>query len=213
MIRTHPIDDAPFSMLFLAICFAACSGASPISETVKPEHQAIKMRHQILFAQGDEEQVFEGYMILKDNSFLVKAFAGPGIDLFTVVHQGRFHAEKLHIPGLGDKIDLARVGADIARVYLGGCDSPKRHHQIVCDFFGEKMIEKLGSDGQLVERVFPEAHGIGLTIRYTEYSNWSGRSMPAKIILTWGDKSNRMVIRLIALEASDGIDATVFKLH
>ena len=138
--------------VFLGAVLLACGAALTPKENRAdgPGEPALKMRHQILFSHGGDVQVFEGYMILADDAFIVRAFAGPGVDLFTVARSGDRHRSTLHIPALKDRIDIEKVGDDIARVYLSGCKpppgaadqtpaSPKsvRH----CRFFGEPLTE------------------------------------------------------------------------
>jgi predicted exporter len=195
-----------------AVLLLGC-GARPITvEQAEPRPEPVKMRHQIMFSQGEETHVFEGYMILAGDSFVVKAFAGPGVDLFTVVRSGAKHREELHIPSLKDRIDVSAVSEDIARVYLGGCKKPRSPCEAQCDFYGEGMIEVTDAHGRLTERRFPEAHGIGMTIRYEEYTDYSGRLEPAKISLAWGKSTNLMVIRLLTLDPLDKVDPGIFEI-
>ena len=100
-----------------------------------------KMRHQIMVRYGDEVQVFEGYMIREGNAFLVRAFAGPGVDLFTVARDGKRHREEAHISALEERLDLEAVSMDIARAYLGGCEKPEGT-KAECTLLGEPMIEE-----------------------------------------------------------------------
>ncbi|MCP4601005.1 MAG: DUF3261 domain-containing protein [Proteobacteria bacterium] len=199
------------TIIVMTSVVAACSGVQRPKDFAKQEPGAVKMRHQILFAQGDEEHVFEGYLVLANDAILVKAFAGPGIDLFTVVRDNVNHFEQLHIPSLADKIDIEAVAADIARVYLGGCHEPTDQVEVSCDFFGEKMTERYDEKGRLEERRFPDAHGVGLRIRYEEYEIHLGRAEPKRITLSWGTSKNRMVILLIAFELLDHIDPKIFQ--
>jgi hypothetical protein len=172
------------------------------------------MRHQISFAQGDDVQVFDGYMLLAGERLLVKAFAGPGVDLFTVVRNGAAHGERLHIAGLADRIDMVKVGADIARVYLGGCAKPAAGaSEATCDYYGEPMIERFDAGGRLIERSFPQAHGIGLTVTYAELEPFACGERSRHITLKWGGSKNEMVIRLVACEILDKVDPKVFEIE
>ncbi len=198
-------------LILIFALVAACGSAHRPENPVRSKSQAVKMQHQILFSRPDEDHVFEGYMILAEDALLVKAFAGPGVDLFTVIRDGANHFEELHIPGLAERIDIAAVGADIARVYLGGCERPPAAGEASCDLFGEKMVEVFDAKGRLAERRFPEAHGIGVTISYEEYELYSGRAESRRITLVWGTSQNRMVIRLVALELLDDVDREIFR--
>ncbi len=195
----------------LSVLAAACGPARTPEAPARSMSSAARMQHQILFSRPDQDHVFEGYMILADDALLVKAFAGPGIDLFTVVRDGASHFEELHIPGLADRIDIGAVSADIARVYLGGCERPTAAGEARCDFFGEEMTEVFDADGRLTARRFPQAHDIGVTVHYEEYEIFSGRAEPQKITLVWGTSPNRMVIRLVAFELLDDVDREIFK--
>lgn len=189
-----------------------CAGASPGVQTTQTEPRAMKMRHQILFSHSGEDHVFEGYLLVHGSALLVKAFAGPGVDLFTVVRNGKQHREELHLQGLEKKMDLVAVGADIARVYLGGCGGGGQGDQVTCDFFGEQMVEIYGANNRLTARRFPEAYRVGLHIQYSQYTSKSGRMVPQKITLTWGDGDTRMEIRLLSFEVLDDVDPTLFDL-
>jgi hypothetical protein len=175
---------------------------------------AVKMRHQISFAQGEDVQVFDGYMLLAGERLLVKAFAGPGVDLFTVVRDGAAHGERLHIAGLADRIDMAKVGADIARVYLGGCAKPAvGASEAPRDFYGEPMIERFDAGGRLVERSFPQAHGIGLDVTYDDFAPFACGERARHIILKWGGSRNEMAIHLVACERLERVDPKVFAIE
>ncbi len=199
------------SMVVMAIVFAACGSARHSKEPLSIKPRPVKMRHQILFVQDDDEHVFEGYLILADDALLVKAFAGPGIDLFTIARDSATHFEQLHIPSLADRIDIKAVSEDIARVYLGGCNKPTGPREVSCDFFGEKMVEVYDTKIRLTKRQFPDAHGIGLEIHYEEYQIHSGRAQPKRITLSWGTSKNRMVILLVDFELLSSVDPTIFK--
>ena len=179
---------------------SACAGTQKTAKTGYPEKPAIKMRHQILFRFGEEAHVFEGYMIHRDEAFYVKAFAGPGVDLFTLVRDGAWHREELHIPGLKDKIDLHLVSESIAKVYLGGCVPVSGPGETACDFYGERMVETYRSGGGLVRREFLSESQGALTIRYRESDSCGGYLVPKRIELTWGEGDVSMVIRLVACD-------------
>ncbi|MCP4678774.1 MAG: hypothetical protein GY854_25460 [Deltaproteobacteria bacterium] len=197
--------------IFFFVLFSACGAAKTPEPSVRSAFHAAKMQHQILFSRPSEDHVFEGYMILAEDALLVKAFAGPGVDLFTVIRDGASHFEELHISALADRIDIAAVSADIARVYLGGCEKPPTADEASCDFFGEKMTEVFDEDGRLKVRRFPEAHGIGVTVTYEEYELYSGRAEARRITLVWGTSPNRMVIRLVAFELLDEVNWKIFE--
>ena len=207
--------------LLLALCQVfvwGCGGARSATTGPTGEGSAdasrptvgLEMRHQILFSSAARDDVFEGIMLLFDDAFFVKAFAGPGVELFTVARRGQYHKEVLHIDGLADRIDVTRVGADINRVYLAGCEGaakPSSERRCIRD--GETVIEAFDADGRLATRRFPDAHGIGLTITYKEYVNGQGRALPKRITLAWGTSKNCMVILMVSNSpaASDAIDA------
>ncbi len=191
-------------VLLCAACGPAAGGrpvdtveGSPISVDA-----SVKMRHQIMVQYGDEVQVFEGYMIRGGDAFLVRAFAGPGVDLFTVARDGKRHREEAYISALEERLDLEAVSMDIARAYLGGCERDGAKAE--CTFLGEPMIEEFDERGRLVARRFPEAHGIGMRIVYEEYKDYLDGQAPWKIVLEWGEGKNRMVIKLLSVEAFDG---------
>jgi hypothetical protein len=187
-----------FISLFFLI--ASCGAQKPAVSPQTENTHAIKMRHQILFSTGEEDYVFEGYMILSGQEALfVKAFAGPGIDLFTVARQGKRHHEELHIREIAARMDITKVGADIARVYLGGCDK-KALKKATCSFYGEQLQEEMDDSQRLMTRFFPDAHGVGLHINYKEYKSRCGKPMPTRIELAWGEGKSKMVILQVACE-------------
>ena len=197
------------------VCAVACGSRAPCvpeADGAGGGLPAVKMRHQISFAQGDDVQVFDGYMLLAGERLLVKAFAGPGVDLFTVVRDGAAHGERLHIKGLADRMDMAKVGADIARVYLGGCPHPAGAAEATCAFYDEPMIESFDDGGRLVGRSFPQAHGIGLTVTYAEFAPFDCGERARRIVLRWGGSANEMVIRLVACERLERVDPGVFAI-
>jgi hypothetical protein len=204
-------------LLAAAVCAVACGSHLPrVSEGGDAEGglSVVRMRHQISFAQGDDVQVFDGYMLLAGERLLVKAFAGPGVDLFTVVRDGAAHGERLHIKGLADRIDMAKVGADIARVYLGGCAKPAAGaSEATCTFYGEPMIESFDAGVRLTARRFPQAHGIGLTVTYAELAEFDCGERARRITLRWGGSGNEMVIRLVACERLERVDPKVFAIE
>jgi hypothetical protein len=203
------------AFIVVALAFvAACGSRAPrVPEIGRSPGglEAVKMRHQISFTHGDDVQVFDGYMLLAGERLLVRAFAGPGVDLFTVVRDGAAHGEKLHIPALADRIDMAKVGADIARVYLGGCPRPEGGAlEATCAFYGESMTERFDADGRLVARRFPQAHGIGLTVTYDDFAGSACGERARRISLRWSGSGNEMVIRLVACERLERVDPAVF---
>ena len=149
-------------------------------------------------------------MVLFDDAFYVKAFAGPGVELFTVARDKERRADVLHIEGLADRIDIKRVGSDIHRVYLVTC--PKPHPAASpqrCTVNGEPLEERYDDRGHVVKRVFPSAHGIGLTVTYEDYAEMAGRTLPKKITLHWGNKKNKMMIVMLSAEPADGDEKAV----
>jgi len=215
-----PVDSRLASSLsalvVLGLLAASCGARAPGADRAAAAGgrlEAQRMRHQISFAQGEEVQVFDGYMLLAGERLLVKAFAGPGVDLFTTVRDGAAHAETLHLAGLADRIDMAKVGADIARVYLGGCPrSGPGPGEATCAFYGEPMTESFDAGGRLVRRRFPEAHGIGLVVTYAEFAPSPCGELARSIELRWGGSGNEMVIRLAACERLEGVDPKVFAI-
>lgn len=197
----------------IATCLAlfACGGAHKAGEQPESGPQAVRLRHEILFAQGNDEQVFEGYMVKLREAFVVKAFAGPGVSLFTVTRDGAEGSAVLHIPALSDRIDMKLVGDDIARAYLEGCEPFHGPGERECRFFGEPLAEVRDGDDRLVERRFPAAHGVGMTIRYEGYRAWLDRVEPSTITLRWGQGTNRIVIRLVDVEYLKAVDPEIFK--
>jgi hypothetical protein len=191
----------------LALILAGC-GATVSTTPAEPDdgRPPLRLRHQIMVRYDDQTQVFEGYMVLRGDAFLVKAFAGPGIDLFTVRRDGSRHAEEAHVPALADRLDLQRVGSDIARAYLAGCDPLEGAGEVECAFYGEPLLERYDDRGLLTERVFPEAHGIGLTVSYSDYSVRTGGRLAGAITLSWGESGNEMVIRLLDAQVLAGFD-------
>lgn len=193
----------------LALALIGCGPGAPVPATAPTDASpAIRLRHQIMVRYDEQAQVFEGYMIHVGEAFLVKAFAGPGIDLFTVRRDGPRHAEEAHVPGLADRLDLERVGSDIARAYLSGCEPPAGAGEVECSFYGEPLSERYDERGHLLERSFPEAHGIGLQVSYAEYSERAGRELAGSITLRWGESGNEMLIRLLDARVLEEFDAS-----
>ena len=196
-------------LMILVLACATCGppaggrSAGTVEGSPMPVDTPAKMRHQIMVRYGNEVQVFEGYMIRGGNAFLVRAFAGPGVDLFTVARDGKRHREEAHISALEERLDLEAVSMDIARAYLGGCEKPEGT-KAECTLLGEPMIEEFDELGRLVARRFPEAHGIGMRIVYEEYDDYLDGQAPWKIVLEWGEGKNRMVIKLLSVEAFSG---------
>jgi len=207
-MRTAPLIAIAFA---LAIAATACGARLPEEPSAaRGAVSVVKMRHQISFRHGDDVQVFDGYMLLAGEKLLVRAFAGPGVDLFTVVRDGAAHREELHIASLSDRIDMPAVGADIARVYLGGCGAPSGGFEERCEFYGEPMIEKRDAASRLEERRFPEAHGVGLTVTYRGFTTCAGSERAGDISLRWGGSANEMIIHLVACEVKKDVDPAVF---
>jgi hypothetical protein len=205
------------SLLAAALCAVACGGrvVPRVAEdgAAGGGLEAVRMRHQISFAQAEDVQVFDGYMLLAGERLLVKAFAGPGVDLFTVVRDGAAHGERLHVAGLSDRIDMEKVGADIARVYLGGCPRPAGGAgEATCDFYGEPLTERFDAGGRLVARRFPQAHGIGLDVTYDDFAPFACGERARRIALRWGGSANEMAIRLAACELLDRVDPAAFAI-
>ncbi len=193
-------------MVVGAMTTACVAPPRTLEDATHPPQPALKMRHQILFSTKKDDHVFEGYMLLSGDTFLVTAFAGPGVDLFTIARSGSRETAFLHISSLADRIDIEKVAADIKRTYLPGCAASVQTPsgaagRRTCDFFGEPLVESTGEDGRLLSREFPAAHDIGLTVTYEDYITLEGYLVPRQITLRWGASENRMVIRLIALEA------------
>jgi hypothetical protein len=196
---------------FFSFIGVACVGVgSQVNEADGAQVAGLKMRHQIMFDYGGEIQVFEGYMISAEDSFLVKAFAGPGVDLFTVIDNNGTQHNELHLQALKDRIDLAQVGADIARAFLSGCVANKSSSRLECDFHNEPLVEKFDEQGRLVERFFPQAHQVGLKVYYSEYATQCGDSRPVQTTLRWGQGNNRIVIRMVGCELLNRIDPKIF---
>lgn len=196
-----------FALLAAAIVCSGCGAADPDVENAEPRSgraEAIKLRHQILARYGDQEQVFEGYLVLRGDAFFVRAFAGPGIDLFTIRRNGARHEERAHVSGLERRVDLEKVGADIARCHYGGCQGGPGETR--CDFYGEPLIETRDQRGRLVERSFPRAHEIGLKVRYEEPRLVGGREVARRTTLSWGDGSNELVIVMLESEVLERVE-------
>ncbi|MFO8072175.1 MAG: hypothetical protein R6V85_09910 [Polyangia bacterium] len=195
------------ALISAAMMCSGCGPADPVVESAAPRSgraEAIKLRHQILARYGDQEQVFEGYLVLRGDALFVRAFAGPGIDLFTIRRNGARHEERAHVPGLEGRVDLEKVGADIARCHYGGCQGGSGETR--CDFYGEPLIETRDERGRLVERNFPRAHGIGLIVRYQEPRLVGGREVARRTTLSWGDGSNELVIVTLDSELLERVE-------
>ena len=196
-----------YTWVLVTALATACGGTKKPVETGDPEKPAIKMRHQILFRFGEETHVFEGYMIHRDEAFYVKAFAGPGVDLFTVARDGERHRHQLHLSGLEDKIDLGLVEKSIARVYLPGCGAEPGIRQARCRLLGEPLEERYHADGTIAERRFEgTTDGPGpLVIRFEEYGMCATHPMARRIELSWQKADIRMVIQLVECEATEAL--------
>ena len=174
------------------------------------EERAVKMRHQILFSSPTRKDVFEGFMVLFEDAFYVKAFAGPGVELFTIARDRDRRVDILHIEGLEEQIDIKRVGDDIHRVYLEGCGPVEPASVSSCTVDNESIEERFDAQGNLIQRTFPAAHGIGLTVTYSGYKDWDGRSLPKKTTLEWGGGGRReMVIVMLSVAPADGEEKSV----
>ncbi len=200
MKRTGNVAVNAAALLFTLLLVGCAAAKTDAGLNEKPN---LKLRHQILFTSEQESHVFEGYMILSNDSFMVKAFAGPGVDLFTVVRGKDERCGALHIEGLKGKMDIDAVGDDIARVYLGGCEGRPGGGELTCQYDGESLVESYDPEGRLTTRVFPDAHGIGLKIRYEEHSGAAGSALANRITLTWGAAGNRMVIKTVDVETTE----------
>jgi hypothetical protein len=200
--------------LLLALLLGACGAATtPSGADDAEERTALRLRHQIMVRYDDRVEVFEGYMILLGQAFLVRAFAGPGIDLFTVKRDRDRHHEEAHVAGLKERLDLERVGADIARVYLPGCADAIAGQEVACAFYGEELREQYDDQGRLVSRFFPEAHGVGLTVSYADYGLRAGSELAGEIRLSWGESGNEMVIRLLEVEPLPDFDRSALVVN
>ncbi|MDD5307530.1 MAG: hypothetical protein PHU25_09455 [Deltaproteobacteria bacterium] len=202
-----------FALLVAVVTLACCGTSAPKMHGRSAANVGWRMRHQILYSRDGQDQVFDGYMIRAGDAFLVKAFAGPGVELFTVVRNGEAHREELHIPGLQGKIDMAAVGEDIALVYQGGCARPRGAGSAECSLLGESMVETYDATGDLVERRFPKAHGIGLAISYEDYGERSGARLAGKVTLRWGEGKSTMVIRLLSNEPMPDFDRRLLEVR
>ena len=116
------------ALFFCVLFWAAAScgpGKLPVSNQPSSKSSApqggFKLRHQILFQNGEDTRVFDGFMLREGETFMVRAFAGPGVDLFTVARRGALHKEILHIKALSGRMDISKIGEDIFRVYMNGC--------------------------------------------------------------------------------------------
>ncbi len=194
--------------LGMTLMLTAC-GASKKSTANQEMEPAWRLQHQILFTFRGEEKVFEGYMILTKEAFLVKAFAGPGVDLFTVVRDRERHREVLHLDSLADRIDVTRIGEDIRRIYLAWCPGETKPQQW-CSVNGEQLVVSTNPQGRVSRKHFPSAHGVGLYITYKDTIRVADRELPKRIELVWGDGTFRMVILLTAAERVTDLPADFF---
>lgn len=201
-------STAILSFWSLVFLLTAC-GASRKSPASHGEEPAWRLRHQIVFTSKGDEKIFEGYMILSKNAFLVKAFAGPGVDLFTVVRDGERHQEILHLDALADRIDVTRIGEDIRRTYLAWCPGQAAPQQW-CTANGEQLVVSTNSEGQVTRKHFPAAHGVGLYVTYKDTLQVAGRALPKRIQLVWGDGTFRMLILLTEAERVTDLPADFF---
>jgi hypothetical protein len=193
--------------------FAGCGVTAPRARDAPVASEAWRLRHQIMYSRDGQDQVFDGYMIRSGDAFLVKAFAGPGVELFTVARDGDAHREVLHIPGLAGRIDMAAVGEDIALVYQGGCARPGGAGSAECALLGEPMIETYDAAGDLAQRRFPKAHGIGLVITYEGYADRPGTRLADKVTLRWGEGRSTMIIKLLSCEPMPDFDRSLLEVR
>ncbi len=203
-----------------------CGGLGPVPVDASNGQSEIIVteRHQILFQNNDDSQVFEGVVMRVEHrnaetctavSYVVQAFAGPGVDLFTIARDRDRHKETLHLKSLADKIDAVKIGEDIHRIYLPTCPvigENAKPPQVSCMLCGERAEDIYDASGRLTKRHFPDAHGIGLDIRYLDYQSTQVGPAPFRIELRWGDNSNRlMVIRVVSSELSSDADPQIFE--
>lgn len=184
------------AMVSLCGYFAAllgCGGQAPSSASPVSPVDILEQQHQILFVNGQEQQVFDGYMVQAGDSLMVRAFAGPGVDLFTVVRTPTQATQQAHVPGLAERVDMVQVGDDISRVYRSGCRGAAGA-VTTCEAGGERLVETLDDQGRLASRSFPTVHSTGLSISYTQHERLCGRIIPRRITLAWGQGERHMVI-------------------
>lgn len=193
----------------MTACGAAVSSLPSDTSSDDSAMENVKMQHQILFQNKEDSQVFEGVMIRRTDGYIVQAFAGPGVDLFTVARSGERHKETLHIQSLAARIDVSKIGEDIFCIYMKGCVSGEapaatQNKAVSCVQQGRRMTEHFDADGRLTARRFPDAHGIGLFIQYDDYRSFSGRSLPVRIVLRWGNSERSLTIHTVSAETADG---------
>ncbi len=197
-------------MCLIVSCGAPAPRTSPPVTAAPVAASPLKMQHQILFRNGADEHVFDGVMLLFDNAYIVKAFAGPGVDLFTVARSGDRHRETLHLKALAGRMDVSKIGEDIFFIYTKGCvasHSGGGTGTADCLCAGQRLEETFDASGRTMKRVFPDAHGIGLTIRYEDYRSMAGRMMPGTVVLEWGGDAGRsLVIKTASAEAASPED-------
>ena len=189
-------------LIFVLLLLATACGSN-LPELKTPgahEQMSFRLRHQIKARRGDDVYVFEGYMILQGDAFVVRAFAGPGVSLFTVTRDGDKHTEKAHVPGLNNKLNLESVGLDIARAYFAGCPGSSSGEITKCTILGQIAHETHAPNGDLLTRRFPSAYKDGLLIEYLDYTKKMDRRWAKRIHLKWSGKENEMEIFLLTVE-------------
>lgn len=183
-----------------------CGGTTPPVQRNDNESPPLRMHHQILFRHGEDQHVFDGYMLVYRTGYIVKAFAGPGIDLFTVVKRGAQSKAVLHLPGLQDRMDMRAISQDIARIYALPCGPKADRGSVSCLILGEMATEKYDQEGRLISRHFARAHGVGLDISYSDYRRHLDRDDPYRMHLKWGHGQVEMIIILGRLEIARELD-------
>jgi hypothetical protein len=207
---TNAFGKTGYRLLWVALAAVMACGTVQSTGASRPTaDEALKMRHQIVFRHGDEVHVFEGYLILMNpRRLLVKAFAGPGVDLFTVARDGNWHREVLHLSGLENKIDMTLVADSIFRVYMAPCPKIAGRDLAVCERGGEQMEEYFDSAGRLTRRLFDPAK---IEIRYQNYQPWCGQMLPEKISITWSDNLHGIEIHLADCAFAAPLDPDMLK--
>jgi hypothetical protein len=151
-------------------------------------------------------------MIQAGDGFIVRAFAGPGIDLFTVTRTAFEASQEAFVPGLAKRVDMVQVGDDIARVYRAGCGGPFAT-MTACTLGAEPLEEWLGESGEILRRHYPAAHGTGLTIVYERRETMCGQQMPRRVVLSWGKAESKMVIFTAGCKPCDGLPKELSSDH
>jgi hypothetical protein len=194
------------SVLFWVACGATRPPASDSGSQTAGEEPAFELRHRIIAEYGSETQIFEGVMILQGQGFLVRAFAWPGLGLFTVARNGESHDERAHLPGLEGRLDLDAVGMDITRTFLGGCDPPLDGGDVECLLLGQVMVEVYDEGGRRLSRLFPDAYEGGFRVSYRDHAMRFDRWWALEIELEFGDSGNGMVFRQLSVRETEPVD-------